>query len=315
MRYTFHFDPAPLENIHDLLSLLDISREQLSKITHAPDRFYRKFTIKKRLGGDRLINSPTPLLDDIQKIIYNNILKSIQCSQYAHGFVEEKSIITHAKNHISGKDYLLVDLKDFFPGISLSRVIGVFSAIGYNHELSTILALLTTLNNGLPQGSTTSPYLSNICAIGLDERLAILSSEKDITYSRYADDLAFSGNYIDLAFSEAVKFCVEQDGFTCNENKTLLANNKGKIIVTGISLSRGELHLPRETKRAIRRDAHFLLRNGIRHESRRSGRFDPLYIDRLLGKLAFWLLVEPDNPFPREAALEIKRLGKATSVL
>lgn len=307
MEYTFKFLPPRINNPSEMAEVLKTSPSVLGRASHAPEKFYRRFKIKKRSGADRSIEAPLPSLYEIQKHLYREVLSSVICSDAAHGFVKGRSIVSHASAHREGKEFFLADLENFFPSIGLPRVISVYAKLGYNHEIATTLALLSTLDQRLPQGAPTSPYISNICSLVLDARLTELSNRYGLVYTRYADDMAFSGARISLRFCEAVREIVREEGFNVNERKSLLMRNHGKVIITGISLSRGRLCVPRETKRRIRSEAHFLARNGVIKESGRSGIFDPLHVDRVLGRLTYWSLVEPDNQYPVRMKAEIQQ--------
>jgi hypothetical protein len=145
------------------------------------------------------------------------------------------------------------------------------------------------------------PIDNRICAENLDLMLTSIAEQNNLVYTRYADDITFSGNFISLTFMKIAQRAIEASKYELNDKKTLLARNGGKNIVTGISVSRKKLCVPRNFKRTARSAAHFLLCNGVVSESRRSGLFDPLHVDRVLGRLAYWHQVEPDNTFPPEA--------------
>ena len=93
-----------------------------------------------------------------------------------------------------------MDLADFFPSIAKPRVIKTFRRFGYPKNISFYLASICCVNNSLPQGASTSPILSNIIAKRFDKRLFALAKKYNLKYTRYADDLTFSGIHIPLNF-------------------------------------------------------------------------------------------------------------------
>ncbi|MCO5384042.1 MAG: reverse transcriptase family protein [Methanosarcina barkeri] len=101
-----------------------------------------------------------------------NILYSMRVSKDSHGFIPGRSIATNAQIHIGQELVMGIDLKDFFPSIKFNRVNGFFKNVGYNDNISTILAELCTFKWQLPQGAPTSPMISNLIASSLDRRLA-----------------------------------------------------------------------------------------------------------------------------------------------
>ena len=138
-------------NLRHLAYILEIKRQVLGSMVNSTNSFYREFTIPKRRGGERSLSAPFPLLLEAQRWILENLLSQIEVSSSAHGFVKGRSIVTNAKEHL-GQDYLLkLDLKDFFPSISINRVISIFQNQGYVHGVAFYLSRLCCLNNSLPQ--------------------------------------------------------------------------------------------------------------------------------------------------------------------
>ena len=206
-------------------------------------RHYRYHILSKRSGGVRLIESPKSFLKDVQRRILTGILDRIPPHPAAHGFTERRSIVTFAAPHVSKGVLLRLDLQDFFPSFPASRVQAVFRTLGYPDGVSSLLAGLCTnsvpqdiwsnhsyqtrmlyARPHLPQGAPTSPALANITAYRLDCRLSGLARTAGAVYTRYADDIAFSG---DEEFSRVVKrFPVHaaaiaiEEGFSVNHRKT-----------------------------------------------------------------------------------------------
>ncbi len=223
--------------LNHLAELVGIKTSLLASLVNRSSSFYRDFEIPKRKGGVRVISTPSPSLLLIQRWISNNILQKIPTHSSVHGFVRGRSIVTNAQQHCGQECLLKMDIADFFPSISIRRVIEIFKRCGYPNNVSYYLASICCLRGSLPQGAATSPLLSNIVFKRIDRRLCGLSSKWKITYTRYADDLAFSGMYIPLKFSSYVSNVIEEEGFKVNPKKTILIRNKGKKIVTGISVS------------------------------------------------------------------------------
>jgi len=281
--------------------LLGRTNEYLSSVINSSENHYREFEIKKRSGSKRIISSPYPALLETQYWIFDNILKTIQVNPSAHGFVYKKSIITNSILHKDQKELLKLDLVNFFPSININRIIFVFKQLGYSSNIAFYLAALCTLDNSLPQGAPTSPILSNIIARRLDSRLIKLSKRFGLRYSRYADDLTFSGNSIPAKYIQYVKQIINEEGFAVNENKTRLYKSIGKRIVTGISVAGGTIKVPREYKRKLKLELNFIKKFGLEsHISKKKIR-KPNYLLSLIGKVNFWISVEPNNKYAHES--------------
>jgi RNA-directed DNA polymerase len=263
--------------------------------------FYRSFLIPKRTGGSRTIQAPYPALLHIQRWILRRILLRFELSPWAHGFVAQRSIVTNALEHVGAKSILRMDISDFFPSIRLPRVIAVFRRAGYLPGVSYAMACLCTLDGQLPQGAATSPAIANIVARPLDRRLAALADRSSLRYTRYADDMIFSGNRISGNLPGLVCSIVKSEGFTINDRKTMLARDAQRLIVTGVSISAGRTRLPRGKRRELRALIHRTLSYNLLKPNVVQNPPDPQYLQRLLGSLAHWINVEPTSEYALKA--------------
>ena len=292
-----------------LCLLLGRNRKYLASVINSSINHYREFEIAKKKGGKRLISVPYPALMECQQWISLHILSKVKIHYSAHGFAVNKSIITHSKIHIGQTHLLKIDLKDFFTSIKINQVITVFNSLGYNHWVSFYLASICCLNGVLPQGAPTSPILSNIVAKSLDRRLMEFAKRFKLHYSRYADDLAFSGDMIPVKFIEYITLIIESCGFKVNEEKTRLIKHKGKRILTGISICEDSIKVPREYKRNLRMEIHCIRKLGLHIHLRKKKIKNQDYLQSIIGKINFWLSVEPDNSFAKKALAELKILN------
>lgn len=127
----------------------------------------------------------------------------------------------------------------------------MFHRLGYSTEVSFYLASICCLNECLPQGAPTSPALSNIISIKLDNRMLAFAKKMDLKYTRYADDLAISGEKLPTKFIDYITKIIEDEGFKVNTGKTQLYSGKGKRILTGVSISTDKLKAPKEYKKKL----------------------------------------------------------------
>ena len=290
----------PIFDFRHLCLLLGINKADLAVMINSPDRYYREFQIPKRSGGLRTITAPYPSLKYVQRWIYDNVLKHIKVHGCAHGFVSGRSILTNANIHV-GQHYMLkIDLKDFFPSIPIHRVIQLFSSIGYKHQVSFYLASLCCYDGRLAQGSPVSPVISNIVAIHMDRRLYRLAKQFGLKYSRYADDIAFSGEMIAVKFIEYVKRIIQECGFVINERKIRLYKEHGNKIVTGVSLATGTPRLPRDYRRRLEKELYYINKYGLRGHIAHNKIRQPHYLESIIGKIGYWLMIEPNNIFAKQ---------------
>ena len=204
---------------------------------------YRYRWVQKRSGGARLIESPKARLKEVQRRILRQILEPMAVHPAAHAFRKGCSTVTSAEPHVGQRMVLRMDLQNFFPSVSRARVVPLFRMAGYPESVALALANLCVnappaavlsqrtfaesnvyRRPHLPQGAPTSPALANLCAYRMDARLAGLAKACGAVYTRYADDLIFSGGD---RFARGVErfhlmamTVVLEEGFQPNPRKT-----------------------------------------------------------------------------------------------
>jgi retron-type reverse transcriptase len=241
---------------------------RLARDGQSPLQHYHYRWVPKRSGGVRLIEIPKARLRRIQRKILREILDMAPPHPAAHGFRRGHSCVTHAAQHAGRHAVIRMDLKDFFPSIQLSRVHALFEKLGYPAKTAGTLARIcinrtpqgafrgapdggtpagdllswserqALKSPHLPQGSPCSPALANLCAYRLDIRLSVLAESLGGAYSRYADDLAFSGGPVFARAAERFHIQVAaialEEGFRVNTRKTRLMREGTRQQVTGI---------------------------------------------------------------------------------
>lgn len=304
-----HDAPVIFELEH-LSKLWGIEYSELCKIINATEVFYRVFQIPKRRGGFRQIHAPYPSLLSCQSWIYENILKSGKVHPCAQGFAPKKSILTNAHPHLNSPALLKLDLENFFPSVPINWVIQHFLSLGYARNIAFYLAKICCFQGGLAQGAPTSPALSNILLYSLDKRLDLLSQKFELKYTRYADDMTFSGRYISAQFLEIVESIIDDFGLVLNKSKSRLHTKLGQRIVTGISVVGDTLKLPKSKKRELRQEIHLIRKYGYISYISKKKINKPNYLASLQGRIQFWLQIEPNNEFALDALSYIKNLDK-----
>lgn len=293
--------------------LLGVEAGRLNEILGEISAHYHQFWIRKRKGGYRIISAPDRELQSIQTTIYSRILSPVtMIHPAAVGFRCGHSVADNAAPHLGNRYVLKMDIHDFFPSIRISRVKKTFCRIGYPDNVSRVLTALCCLNRHLPQGAPTSPSLSNIVGYDMDVKLSALAAEFGLTYTRYADDLTFSGNVFPKEMIlPRIKQIIKEESFEPNHKKTRFMNEYGKKIITGVSVSSGvKLTIPKARKREIRKNVYFILTKGLAEHQRRIGSTDPAYLKRLIGQLCYWQSIEPDNAYVSDSIASLKRLEK-----
>lgn len=275
--------------------------ETLKGMVANVERHYTEYTIRKKSGGDRLIEAPDHLLKDIQQWIYINILcKDKSINDCVHGFIpacknknKVRSILTNAAPHV-GHDWLInIDLKNFFHTVKLDRINDYFRSLGYEEEVVKTLTALCTYKSRLPQGAPTSPMLSNIIASKMDEMMLEYCKKRGIIYTRYADDLTFSADYdVEIPPIDDIYKIVYLNGFNVNRMKTKVRYKGCKQEVTGLTVTNG-VHVSQRYKKEILRELHFCKKFGVYEHYQHLKTTKGLYKDWLRGKIMFVRQIDP----------------------
>lgn len=298
-----------LSLINDVLDLNENQQSVFQAALAAPDFFYRKFTIPKKRGGIREISAPYPFLAQIQRAVFETYLSQCVFPDFVCAYVPERSALTHASFHLGTRELLKLDIKDFFPSINRQSIHEVFERLGCSSTEAAALSSICTLNDKLPQGASTSPILSNLVFLKLDRRLNRLARSFELKYSRYADDLVFSGDFVPRGLARTVERIISEGGFELNMAKTQLKITPGKRIVTGVSIATGTAKAPKEFKRKLRAQIHCLEK--AEGNISMLDNFDPLAYERALGRLNYLLQVEPGNKYALNKKKSLSRAHQA----
>jgi RNA-directed DNA polymerase len=283
---------------------------------------YVRFEVPKRSGGIRILSAPHKKLKAAQRWILANVVSRMPPTEAAHGFVPGRGIVSNASPHVGKAVIVNFDLESFFPSITFPRIRAVFERCGYSGSVATILALLCTESprvtatyagssyevatgpRALPQGAPTSPALSNQVARKLDRRLLGVAAKLGLAYTRYADDLTFSGGD-DLAgkmgwLVAKVRHIAVEEGFRVNEKKTRILRRSTAQTVTGIVVNE-KPSVARSELRRLRAILHRAKTEGLDAQNR-DGR--PNFRAYVTGKIAFVAMIRPDVAAKLKAALD-----------
>lgn len=258
------------------------------------EQLYRQFYIPKKSGGIRKIEAPDDKLKAIQRWIKNDILDSFSSSEHATGFKKGKSIVDNARQHIGKELIVNIDLKDFFPSIHYADVVRIFSYMGYRIDVAHLLTkLCTNGKNVLPQGSPASPALSNLVSLRLDKRLGQLAKSLNCTYSRYADDITFSGKKGIRSALPLIREIINDEGFEINEDKVRLQYAHQRQEVTGLIVNK-KLSVSPRIKRELNAAIFFCKKYSVSDHMKHIGCDKHFYKEHLYGLAYFVNMVDKD---------------------
>lgn len=303
-----------------LLWLAD-PRQLVSKQNNTKLHHYRYRLLPKRPGEFRLIEAPKPRLKAIQRMILEDILTHVPPHEASHGFRRGRSISTFATPHINKAVVLKMDLEDFFPSIGASQVHAIFRFLGYPESVADLLTGLCTTatplgiwpskvpgekhynrqqvsrytRRHLPQGAPTSPALANLCAYRLDCRLFSLAKTVSASYTRYADDIVFSGDEhfdrVSRRFSTHVAAVALEQGYAVHFRKTRIMKQATRQRIAGVVVNQ-RLNISRADYDLLKA----ILTNCVRHgPDSQNCDAHANYRSHLEGRVSFVERITPDR--------------------
>ncbi len=324
------WDLPPLVTVGKLAEWLAVSPTRLDWLADCLNRerlhptpklrHYRYRWIPKRTNRYRLLEAPKPVLKTLQRQILDEILNRIPPHDASQAYCPKRSILTYAAPHVGQDVVLHLDLRHFFPSIRKAKIRALFRWAGYPERVSDLLSGLCTnsvpdsildahplafdvdlrqrLQNQLssphlPQGSPTSPALANLAAYRLDCRLAGLARKWNANYTRYADDLTFSGNRNFRRglskFRIAVCAIVLNEGFEIRHRKTRVMPKGTRQHIAGILVNRHP-NISRKEYDDLRAILFNCIRNGPQSQNHRN---HPHFKEHLAGRVAHQARINP----------------------
>ena len=276
---------------------LGISAKTLYAVSNNLSKHYRKAKLPKKNGGFRNLSVPDEVLKSIQKRIAEVLLIHMPVSRYAKAYRFGSSTLRNAKHHVGKQVVLKLDILHFFDSIRYSTVKDkVFPEEIYAEPLRILLTMLCYHKDALPQGAPSSPAITNIILYEFDEQLGQWCREHGIAYTRYCDDMTFSG---DFEPSEAIRYVrleLKKMGFLLNEQKTRIQRPGQQQTVTGIVVNE-KLSIPADYRRKLRQELYYCRKFGILEHMQKIGLEIPenTYRMQLLGKVNYVLQVHHND--------------------
>ena len=308
-------DPSELEWYSDLKGLC-------RKLDRPRLHHYHYRLLPKRSGGVRLLETPKSELKEILRRILSQILDRVPAHPSVHGFVKGRSIVTFAVPHTGKTVVLRLDLDHFFPAFPAARIQALFRTLGYPEPVADRLGGICSnsaprslwrerpidlsprdwndartlyMRPHLPQGAPTSPALANLMAFRLDCRLAGLARSAGAVYTRYADDLAFSGfaefqRAVERFSAHAAAIALEE-GFSVNHHKTRIMRRGTRQSLAGVIVNEG-LNLRRRDLEKLEAILTNCARRGPASQNRKN---HPDFRAHLEGRIGYVEMINPEK--------------------
>lgn len=242
---TYYDQLKATKTVEDVARLLKVDRKKLLLMSESP--LYYHFSLPKKSGGMRDIEAPDSALKKIQRKL-NTYLQAyyfLHQREAAYGYIPkvygskiDKSIRTNAEQHLGNSNVVNIDFSDFFHRISQGQVLQIFTQMGLESFASHVLSKICTYKGRLPMGAPTSPALSNIYCMQLDDDLMAWAKKHTVRYTRYVDDMSFSSDTpIGTHLLHEIQDIVERHNLLINTTKTRIYGKNDTKVVTGLVLN------------------------------------------------------------------------------
>lgn len=269
-------------------------------ISNNIEKNYKIYKIKKRNGKYRTIYEPNLILKQIQKQILNNILNNKSISKYAKAYHKGIQLKDNAIPHINKEMILKLDIKDFFENISFLDIYNSCFPIEYfPKSVGMILTYLCTYDNHLTQGSPTSAYISNLVMKEFDEELGNWCNLRNISYTRYSDDMTFSGAFNPSELITKVRKMLYKLGLELNNDKIHIVYKSSSQNVTGIVVNE-KMQVNVKYRNKIRQEIYYIKKFGLSYHLKKCDiNIDSKrYLNILYGRVLYVLQInENDKEF------------------
>lgn len=268
----------------------------LYSIVNNIDANYEEIIIHKKNNKLRFLYVPSKILKDVQRKILKNILEERVLSSSSYAYKKKCSVVDAAKAHVDKKVIVKLDIKDFFNSITFNKVYeSCFNEDLFPRKMGILLTNLCVYNNMLPQGAPTSGYISNIVLRNFDYMVEKYCDGKNISYTRYSDDMTFSGDFNVGELIKTVNKLLYDNGFKLNKDKIKVVNRITRQQVLGVVVNE-KLSIRKNYKRKIRQEIYYINKFGLEGHLKKINVITPeLYVLKLMGRINYVLQVEKDN--------------------
>ena len=283
--------------ISSLVKDLGVSAKALYSLSNQKHQHYRTVKLPKENGEFRELCVPDDFLKAVQSKIAKNLLVHEEISPFATAYRSGGSTLRNASPHVGKSMVMKLDIRQFFDHCIYPVVKEkAFPAEKYSESNRVLLTLLCVHKDALPQGAPTSPAISNIILRDLDNIVGIWCTERDISYTRYCDDMTFSGEFNPQEVKTIVKSELRKLGLFLNDKKTIVLHSGQRKSITGI-VANEKPNVPVAYRRKLRQELYYCQKYGIENHLTRTKSDAPAdcYIRQLLGRINYVLSVDPEN--------------------
>ena len=282
-------------------------RDFKSQLGYRFEDLYSTYEIPKKSGKPRLICAPNSALKRIQKALVIRLLHPLGVHKSVYGFVPGRSIVDNAQHHVSKDVVVSVDIRDCFPSVRWPLILSVLRRdLGSKLRQETLLFLvdLFTKDGRLPTGAPTSPSVLNRVLTKTDEILYEQAYSRGYDYTRYADDLTFSGDKNVTQMIGLTRGVLTRINLELDPKKTNIFRRGRRQLCTGLVVNEN-VNIPRKVRKRLRAAVHaFQAGKNVTWNG------EMTTLSSLRGRLEFLRMVSPRNASDLLAKYEVANAEK-----
>jgi hypothetical protein len=242
---------------------LGVPLAELRELANDVESHYRIFPL--RTGSKvRHLKVPDEKLKNVQRRILRRLLMELPLANALHGGIAGRSPRSNAEQHLGKALVVNLDIRDFFPSVDHRQVAEMFrSEFGCGRDTRWLLTRLTTVDGQLPQGAPTSTMIANLLlSTPVDTPIERKASERHVTFTRFVDDMTFSGLGAEELINDTAK-AVSRVGLRTwrKRGKLKITSSSQRQEVTGLTVnSKNGPSISREKRHRIRAAIYNLTR-------------------------------------------------------
>ena len=289
-----------LKSLDDVARVCGVERDFIETYSSSQNQqsFFKVLKLtkrgKRRQGEYRIVfDAHEHRLAAFHRSMSMIITNSTVFGDHIQGFMKKRSTRTNAEKHLAAKVLLHADIKGFFDAITTEQVRDALVVHGTTVPMADVLAKACTIDGLLRQGTRCSPTIANMACFNMDQSFLRLATSYQCVYTRYADDMTFSGDQVPA--DDSVREILESCGFKLRDNQCYRQHRGRSQYVTGLTITDPTRpRLPKKLKRSLRLEMHYIKKYGLVEHWKKVGVDDPIRKEAwLFGMLKYARSIEP----------------------
>lgn len=171
-------------------------------------------------------------------------LNKIKQPAYLFSPRKSRSQRDNAALHVGQRQFLTLDVKQFYPSTTASMVRRFFIGLGMANDVAGLLVKLITIDGVVSFGSPLTPVLCTLVHRQMFDQIAEVCAARGLIFSVWVDDLTISGDFVPGEVLAQIREIVRGAGL--RTHKIEYRNGSDPVFVTGVGIV-GRSLIPQES--------------------------------------------------------------------